>query len=154
MDPLLKDSQMETTTPLLSPWLLLGATALLGFFWRKDWTGLLLVAFGSVAAWIASALGQDTPEQFFIFLVACIGFEAVQSYLEWKQRSALLNRQGVPMPGVGETIQIDRWEADRQARVHFRGADWFAIAPGTDMPEPGLYVVTAYVGNQLFVNRV
>ena len=55
---------------------------------------------------------------------------------------------------VGETVQVDHWQADGTASVHYRGANWTVVhVPGT-LPGTGAHRVREVVGNRLVVEKI
>ena len=53
---------------------------------------------------------------------------------------------------VGETVQIDGWNADGTAQIRYRGTQWTVLArPGAE-PRPGPHRVAELVGSRLLVD--
>jgi membrane protein implicated in regulation of membrane protease activity len=55
---------------------------------------------------------------------------------------------------VGETVQIDSWEADGTASVKYRGANWTAIHRAGILPSAGAHRVSELVGSRLLVDKL
>lgn len=57
---------------------------------------------------------------------------------------------------VGERVHVDRWDADRRARVVYRGTDWTAELESRDnrAPQPGEHVIQRIEGSRLILSRV
>lgn len=116
---------------------------------------LLMLAIGGVAGALAAHAGVPLPIQLAVAAVVG-GVAAFACYLVRRRRP------GDPSPraersvnlDVGETVQIDGWNADGTAQIRYRGAQWTVIArPGT-APRPGPHRVAELVGSRLLVDPV
>jgi membrane protein implicated in regulation of membrane protease activity len=134
-------------------WLLAGgaiaAELLTGTFY------LLMLAIGLAAAALAAHLGFGLALQ--LAVAAGVGGGSVfLTYLVRKKRpgepSARADRN-VNLD-VGETVQIERWNVDGTASVHYRGAHWTAIHRPDVTPAAGLHRVAELVGSRLLVDPV
>ena len=114
---------------------------------------LLMLAIGLAAAAVAAHLGLPIASQ--IVTAAVVGGGAVVAWYFAKKR-----RPGDPSAradrsvnrDVGETVHVDRWNADGTATVRYRGASWTAIhRPGLS-PVAGMHRVAELVGNRLLVD--
>ena len=116
---------------------------------------LLMLALGLAAGALAAHAGAPLTGQ--IFVSALVGASAVAlCYLQRRRRpgdpSARAERS-VNLD-VGETVQVDTWQADGTAQVRYRGAQWTAISrPGTN-PSPGAHRVAELVGSRLLVDKI
>lgn len=132
-------------------WLLAGglvvAELLTGTFY------LLMLAVGVGAAGIAAHLGASTTAQ--ILTAALVGGGSVVGWHLLRRK-----RPGDPSAradrsvnlDVGETVQIDGWNADGTAQIRYRGTQWTVLArPGTE-PRPGPHRVAELVGSRLLVD--
>lgn len=56
---------------------------------------------------------------------------------------------------IGERVHVERWDADRRARVVYRGADWAAELDDADPDpaQPGEHVIRRIDGNRLILSR-
>jgi membrane protein implicated in regulation of membrane protease activity len=115
---------------------------------------LLMLAIGTAAAALAAHLGLGTVPQ--LVTAALVGGGAVAA---WHARRA---RAPAPLPAsanrdvnldIGERVQVEQWNADATARVHYRGAPWSARFGGTGTALPGPHVIRAIEGNQLVLDR-
>lgn len=133
-------------------WLLTGAIVaielLTGTFY------LLMLALGAVAAALAAHAGANLTSQ--LAMAAAVGGGAVAAW-HWKR-----SRQSDEPPAqanmnvnldIGETVQINAWNPDGTASVHYRGAYWTAIHRAGVMPVPGSHRVAELVGNRLLVDK-
>ena len=134
-------------------WLLAGsavaAELLTGTFY------LLMLAIGLAAAALAAHLGASLALQ--LAVAAGVGGGSVfLAYLVRKKKpgepSSRADRN-VNLD-VGETVQIDRWNVDGTASVHYRGANWTAIHRPGVAPAAGLHRVVELVGSRLLVDPV
>lgn len=132
-------------------WLLAGglvvAELLTGTFY------LLMLAVGVGAAGIAAHLGASTTAQ--ILTAALVGGGSVVGWHALRRK-----RPGDPSAradrsvnlDVGETVQVDGWNADGTAQIRYRGTQWTVLArPGTE-PRPGPHRVAELVGSRLLVD--
>ena len=132
-------------------WLLAGITVAVELMTGTFY--LLMLAIGLAAAALAAHLGLPTAAQ--IVMAALVGGGAVVAWYFIK-----LNRSGVPSVradrsvnlDVGETVQVDGWNADGTATVKYRGASWTAIHRPGITPSTGLHRVAELVGNRLLVD--
>lgn len=115
---------------------------------------LLMLALGAAAGALAAHAGAGLTGQ--IAAAALLGGGAV---VAWHLRRS---RQPVALPAalnpdvnldIGGTVQVDHWQADGSARVHYRGADWDARHAGTGLPGPGEHVIRAIEGTRLLLER-
>ena len=114
---------------------------------------LLMLAIGLAAAALAAHLGLPTAAQ--IVMAALVGGGAVVAWYFIKKK-----RPGDPSAradrsvnlDVGETVQVDGWNADGTATVKYRGASWTAIHRPGITPSTGLHRVAELVGNRLLVD--
>lgn len=112
---------------------------------------LLMLALGLAAAALSAHAGWVLSLQ--ITTAAVVGLMAV---LLWH-----LRRRMSPPPqaqdnnlDIGGEVQVDAWQADGQARVHYRGAAWTAVLQPGLPAAPGRYRVTALDGSRLVVEPV
>jgi membrane protein implicated in regulation of membrane protease activity len=131
-------------------WLILGlllvaAELLTGTFY------LLFLGLAALAAALAAFLGAGFLGQALV-ASAC----AVAGVL-WVQRRRR-NADESPMPSLdlGQTVSFESWvsEADRIARVQYRGALWEARVMGACAGQPGeLLYIREVEGNTLHVSK-
>ncbi len=117
---------------------------------------LLMVAAGLVAGALAATLGMALTGQ--MLLAASIGGGAVAAW-RWSR-----SRRPAPMSAsanpdvhldIGDTVHVVGWNTDGTASVHFRGAQWTAIAasPGKSSG-PGNFRIKEMRGNRLVIEPV
>jgi membrane protein implicated in regulation of membrane protease activity len=115
---------------------------------------LLMLAVGTAAGALAAHAGLSFPGQ--LVAAAVIGGAAVTL---WHRRR--LARPAGPRAAenpdmnldIGSRVQVEAWNTDRQARVHYRGAAWGARFAGAGMPTPGEHVIVAVEGSLLVLDR-
>lgn len=116
---------------------------------------LLMLATGFAAAALVAHLGYNQTSQ--IVVAAAVGGGAV---VFWHLRQ--MNRRKLEPPAqananvsldIGEMVQIDHWNADGTADVHYRGARWTAVHRSGISPTTGPHRVAELVGNRLLVDK-
>lgn len=134
-------------------WWLLAGTAVaielaIGTFY------LLMLSVGFALAAISSYVGFTLQAQ--IGVAAVVGAGSVLAL--WRYRStrapaaqASANRDVIL--DIGETVQVDHWNADGTAIVKYRGASW-TVASVADVPTAaGPHRVVEVIGNRLIVQH-
>ena len=116
---------------------------------------LLMLAIGLAAAALSAHLGWSQTWQ--IVVAAVVGGGAV---VAWHLRQTKRHRQEPPAQAnanvnldIGETVQVDAWNPDGTADVHYRGARWTAIHRQGVTPSPGPHRVAELVGTRLLVDK-
>ena len=114
---------------------------------------LLMLAAGLVAGALAATLGMALTGQ--MLLAAALGGGAVAAW-RWHR-----SQHPAPKPAssnrdvhldIGESVHVARWNADGTASVHFRGAQWTAIAASPSEPSsPGNFRIKEILGNRLVI---
>ena len=114
---------------------------------------LLMLAAGMVAGALAATLGMALTGQ--MLLAAAIGGGAVGLW-HW-----IRSKRPAPMPAssnrdvhpdIGDLVHVARWNADGTASVHFRGAQWTAIAANpAEAFSPGNFRIKELRGNRLVI---
>ena len=113
---------------------------------------LLMLALGAAAAAIAAHLGIVFNGQ--LFAAALIGGGAVAAW-HFKR-----SQQPAPLPAnanrdvnldIGETVHVSAWDAEGNAQVSYRGANWAVRFAGSGTPRPGAHVIRAIDGTRLML---
>ena len=116
---------------------------------------LLMVAVGLAAGAIAAHTGASQPLQFAV--AAVIGGAAVTALRMQKRRAppAVSSHANPDVnPDIGETVNVEHWQADGTASVRYRGANWTVVAaPGTKHVH-GVHRVREVVGTRLVVEKI
>ena len=116
---------------------------------------LLMLAIGLAAGAIAAHLGVEVSTQ--LVIAALVGGGAVVACYAIRKRNpgaqpAASNRD-VNLD-VGETVQVDAWNADGTAQVRYRGAQWTVLLRPGNAPSPGAYRIAEVVGSRLLVDKI
>ena len=135
----------DTTVWWLITGALVAAELMTGTFY------LLMLAIGAVAAALAAHMGTGLTPQ--LVTAAVVGGLAV---VLWRQKSLRREAQ-IPTElhlDIGETVQVDAWDAQGTAQVKHRGANWSAICPSGHTPSPGTHRIQAIQGNRLVLEKI
>src|SRR4051812_18352061 len=116
---------------------------------------LLMLAIGLAAGAVAAHAGGPVAAQ--LVTAALIGGGAVTAWhLQRRRRppepAASANRD--VNQDIGETVQVDTWNADGTASVKYRGANWTVIAAPGGARATGAHRVREVVGNRLVVEKI
>lgn len=112
--------------------LLVGLELLIGTFY------LLAVGIAFVVGGIVAWTGASAPTQ----MLVGGGLAVIAVIIAHQWRAA----RGVPAPQPsldrGQSVRVDRWNADGTARVEYRGTQWDAeLAPGQATRADTMYIV-------------
>lgn len=134
-------------------WLLTGALVAVELFVGSFY--LLMLAVGSAAAALSAHAGLGAVGQYTA--AALIGSAAVVLWYRIKKRRpedpSVRSLRSVNLD-VGETIQVDTWNADGTASVKYRGAQWTAIMASGQSEQVGLHRVCELQGNRLVLEKL
>jgi membrane protein implicated in regulation of membrane protease activity len=113
---------------------------------------LLMVALGAAAAAIAAHLGLGANAQ--LVIGAIIGAGAVAAWHMKRSREpaglAAAENRDVNLD-IGETVQVNDWDAQGGGSTQYRGARWQVRLIGTGVPPSGSFVIRRVEANRLFV---
>ncbi len=113
---------------------------------------LLMLALGAAAAAIASHLGFGINTQ--LVVGALIGAGAVTAW-HFKRRSMPVSAVAAENRDVnldiGETVQVNDWDAQGGGSTQYRGSRWQVRFMGTGLPPSGSFVIRRVEANRLFV---
>ena len=117
---------------------------------------LLMLAAGLAAGAIAAYLGIALIGQMLV--AAAIGGGAVCAW-HWHRSNSPRPLSASANPDVhldiGEPVHVLRWNADGTASVHFRGAQWTAVAADpAEAAIPGNFRIKAMLGNRLVIEKL
>lgn len=116
---------------------------------------LLMLSMGLIAAAIAAHLGATTTLQ--LVVAAVVGGGLVVSWRYFKQQAPSEPSAGANRDvnlDVGETVQVDSWNADGTSSVKYRGANWSVSLIAGATPAPGTYSIVEVVGSRLIVKKL
>jgi len=115
---------------------------------------LLMLAVGCAAAALAGHAGAGLVAQTSV--AALFGGGAVAAWrrkrLGTPPRVRLEANPDVNLD-VGEQVQVEAWDADGTARIHYRGTSWRARFTGDGVPAPGAHVIDEVRHNELALRR-
>lgn len=115
---------------------------------------LLMLALGAAAGAVAAHAGAGLTGQ--IAAAALLGGGAMVAWHLRRSRQPPALQAAINPDvnlDIGGTVQVDHWQADGSARVHYRGADWDARHSGGGLPSAGEHVIRAVEGNRLLLER-
>ena len=116
---------------------------------------LLMLALGLVAGAIAGHLGWSVTLQ---ITVAATVASAATALWHWRRArhpmSAPANQNHDVLLDIGATVQVDRWDDDRTARLQYRGSTWSARLAGGGAARPGPHRISAVDGIWLILEPV
>ena len=135
-------------------WWLLAGTAvgvelLTGTFY------LLMLAIGLAAAAASAHLGASLTVQIIVAAVVSAG-----TVLAWRQYR---KSQPTSLPAyanrdvnldIGETVQVDAWNADGTSTVKYRGANWAVASVSGGALTAGPHQVVEVTGSRLIVRKL
>jgi membrane protein implicated in regulation of membrane protease activity len=115
---------------------------------------LLMLALGAAAGAVVAHAGAGFTVQ--VVVAAAVGGLAVVVWNAYRQRQTDLSaaRATVQHLDVGETVQVDAWDAQGLAQVKHRGANWTAVNTPPSKPSPGLHRIQAIQGNRLVLEKI
>ena len=134
-------------------WLAAGALVLAELFVGSFY--MLMLALGCVAGALAAHGGVGYSMQMVVAAVVGAGTTAVWHYRRARApRSAPVESNRDANLDIGQTLQVQVWDAQGKARVGYRGSDWNVEFRGPGTPAPGPHVIVAVQGNRLIVAPV
>jgi membrane protein implicated in regulation of membrane protease activity len=100
-------------------------------------------ALGGLAAWLGA------PIEVQLGVAALLALAAMFAAHRWRET------HGVPPPevpfDVGQTVEVQAWNADGTARVAYRGSMWTAELASPDTPRTPTMVIVAMRGSRLVI---
>jgi hypothetical protein len=115
---------------------------------------LLMLALGLVGAALAANAGTALATQ--IAVAAGVGGGAVAIW-RWLQVQTRRTPPAQANPDVnmdvGQLLQIEQWNTDGSAQVHYRGAQWTVLHRPGVAPAPGEHRVAEVIGARLLVDK-
>jgi membrane protein implicated in regulation of membrane protease activity len=134
-------------------WLLAGGAVLIELLTGTFY--LLMLALGFAAAALAAYAGADRVAQTLVASAVGGGAVAIWNRIRSKHPNNLPASANPDVNlDIGETVQVDAWNADGTAQVQYRGAQWTVLHRPDQHPSPGPHRVTEVIGNRLLVNKL
>jgi membrane protein implicated in regulation of membrane protease activity len=116
---------------------------------------LLMLAIGLAAGAIAAHAGAPLAAQLVTAAVVGGGAVAAWHMQRGKQpRAAEASANRDVNLDIGETVQIEAWNADGTANIKYRGANWTVIAAPGAAHGTGAHRVREVVGSRLVVEKI
>jgi membrane protein implicated in regulation of membrane protease activity len=114
---------------------------------------LLMVALGLIAGGIAQLAGLAFPGQAAIAaLVATVAIVLLRrSRFGKTQRNETAARDPNVNLDIGQELDVPAWDANRKARVNYRGAAWDVELSPDSAPSPGRFRIVEVRGSTLVV---
>jgi membrane protein implicated in regulation of membrane protease activity len=115
---------------------------------------LLMLAIGLATGALVAYTGAGAVLQILAAAVVGGGSVVGWSYYRKKQRledPSVGGDRNVNLD-VGETVHIERWNADGTATVKYRGASWTAVHREGAIPVAGPHRVAELIGSRLLVD--
>jgi membrane protein implicated in regulation of membrane protease activity len=115
---------------------------------------LLMLAIGFAAGALAAHAGLGLAGQLLVG-----GAVSIATVGGWH---AVRSRRPPELPpganrdvnlDIGETVQVDHWQADGTAQVKYRGANWTVVSTG-GATSTGAHRVREVTGNRLVVEKI
>ncbi len=117
---------------------------------------LLMVAIALAAGAIAAHLGAGFSSQMVVAAVAGAGTVSAWRYYKKNVQPASppasANRD-VNLD-IGETVQVDAWNADGTSQVKYRGANWAVSSASGGPLAAGPHQVVEVIGSRLIVRKL
>lgn len=116
---------------------------------------LLMLALGPAAGALAAHAGLAPTLQ--ITLAALVSSAAVcLTYLRRRPRPGAPSARAERSVNldIGESVQVDAWQADGTAQVRYRGAQWTALLRPGSPPSTGTHRVVELQGNRLVLEKI
>lgn len=107
---------------------------------------LLMLALGAAAAALCAHAGLSQTAQ--LAVGALSGGGATAAWYFYRRSHPKPVDNGLSLD-VGETVDVQTWDAQGRTQVQYRGAAWSARWAGQGAPLPGPHRITALHGNQL-----
>ena len=113
---------------------------------------LLMLAVGAGAGALMAHAGMGAA--LLLVVAALVGSGTVGLWhLRRRRRLPQARDQSLHLD-IGEHVQVERWDAQGQALVRYRGASWQARHVGPGAPAPGEHRIRAIDGNRLLLERI
>ena len=116
---------------------------------------LLMLALGAAAAAMAAHLGLGVNAQLVIAAVVGAGAVAAWHLKRGSQPAGLAAAENRDVNlDIGETVQVNDWDAQGSGSTQYRGARWQVRHMGTAVPQTGRFVIRRVEANRLFVEPI
>ena len=115
---------------------------------------LLVLAAGAAGAGLVAALGFGLAGQFLCAAaVSAVGAALVRKLRPLRKNAMPSQRNPDVNLDIGQSVQVEQWDANGRSRVPHRGAMWVVeLIPG-EPAVPGRYVIREIDGSRLRLSR-
>lgn len=115
---------------------------------------LLVLAAGAGGAGVLAALGLGLSSQFICAAAISAAGAALVRGLRPLRKNALPSQRNPDVNlDIGQSVQVERWDANRRSRVPHRGALWdVELLPG-EPAVPGRFLIQEIDGSRLRLSR-
>jgi membrane protein implicated in regulation of membrane protease activity len=111
---------------------------------------LLVLAAGAAGAGLTAALGFGLASQLLCAaLISAIGAALVRKLRPLNREAQPSQRNPDVNLDIGQTVQVEQWDANRHARVAYRGAMWDVELLAGEPALPGRFVIREIDGSRL-----
>ena len=140
-------------TPITLWWILAGAAIVAELLTGTLY--LLLLAAGLATGALAALLGASTASQ--LLLASAVAGALMGAWHLWRRQHPK-DRPASQNPDVnldlGQTVQVEHWQADGSATTHYRGAQWTVQLQAGQSARPGPQRIVEVLGSRLIVAPV
>ena len=133
-------------------WLLAGAMVAIELFSGTFYW--LMLSIGPVAAALAAHAGASTPLQLIVAAVAGSGSVIAWRFYQKTESTPPASANRDVNLDIGETVQVDAWQADGTSAVKYRGAHWDVALVADATPSAGRHRIVEVVGSRLIVQKL
>lgn len=114
---------------------------------------LLVLAAGAAGAGVFAALGFGPAAQFICAAVVSAAGAALVRRLRLRKNVEPSQRNPDVNLDIGQSVQVEQWDANGRSRVPHRGAMWdVELIPG-EPAVPGRYLIREIDGSRLRLSR-
>lgn len=116
---------------------------------------LLMLGVGLAAAAISAHMGGSSTVQVVVAAVVAAGTVLGWRQYKKKQPSSLpANANRDVNLDIGETVQVDAWNADGTGTVKYRGAHWTVASASSGPTATGPHQIVEVIGSRLIVRKL
>jgi len=114
---------------------------------------LLMIAFGLAAGALAALVGLAPSVQLIVAAVVGIVATYALRRSRWGRRRAI---DAVRDPNInldiGQSVQVEHWDANGSTRAMYRGAPWDIELAAGEEARPGSFIIREVRGSRLIVS--
>lgn len=110
---------------------------------------LLMLALAAVAGAVAAHAGLSFSGQLLAAGLCALASVGAWTWVRLRRRRRCEDEPDASLD-VGQTVHVERWQADGTAHVRYRGAEWLATCAGSER-RTGAHRIRAVQGNRLVI---